>query len=82
MHTIKMRVMSSIKRFSKNDILINYTFIYLNSIMRLKDPTFPFVFEGAQISGSLQPYPNLISILERYHERPALEKGGEYKLGH
>ena len=50
--------------------------------MRLKDPTFPFVFEGAQISGSLQPYPNLISILERYHERPALEKGGEYKHGH
>ena len=45
-----------------------------------------FVFEGAQISGSLQPFPNLISILERYHERPAyrvaLEKGGEYKLGY
>jgi glutathione S-transferase len=45
-----------------------------------------FVFEGAQISGSLQPFPNLISILERYHERAAykaaLEKGGEYKLGY
>ena len=45
---------------------------------------FSFVFEGAQISGSLQPFPNLVSILERYHERPAykvaLEKGGEYKL--
>ena len=49
------------------------------------DTMLSFVFEGAQISESLQPFPNLISILERYHERPAykvaLEKGGEYKLG-
>jgi len=48
------------------------------------DTMFSFVFEGAQISGSLQSFPNLVSILERYHERPAykvaLEKGGEYKL--
>ncbi len=50
-----------------------------------EDPMLSFVFEGAQISESLQPFPNLISILERYHERPpykvALEKGGEYNLG-
>ena len=50
------------------------------------DTMLSFVFEGAQISGSLQPFPNLISILERYHERSAykvaLEKGGEYKLGY
>ena len=55
-----------------------------NNTFSAADTMLSFVFEGAQISGSLQPFPNLISILERYHERPpykvALEKGGEYNL--
>ena len=38
MHTIKMIVVSSIRWFSKNDILINYTNVYLRRIIRLLIP--------------------------------------------
>ena len=67
------------ERLGDNDFFFRDTFSAVDTMLS-------FVFEGAQISGSLQPFPNLISILERYHERSAykvaLEKGGEYKLGY
>ena len=43
-----------------------------------------FVLEGAQLSKSLDPFPNLQAILKRYQSRDAyheaIKKGGEYSL--
>lgn len=67
-----------------SDCLGDNEFFFRNKFSGV-DTMISFVLEGANISGSLETFPNLVTALERYQARPAylkaLEKGGEYKLG-
>lgn len=67
-----------------SDCLGDNKFFFRNKFSGV-DTMISFVLEGANISGSLETFPNLVTALERYQARPAylkaLEKGGEYKLG-
>ena len=83
---LQPRIQSEIKNhlgFLSN-CLGDSDFFFRNKLSGV-DIMLSFVLEGAQMSRSLEPFPNLQKILKRYQERnaykKAIELGGKYLLG-